>query len=240
MGTAISSDIRDDLAPTGALRASINLGNPVLAQGTPDSPSGVTIDISRELAARLEVPVHLTCFRAARHSFDAMKQGLADICFLAIDPAREDVVAFTAAYAVIEAVFVVPEDAPIHTLTDVDRPGLRVGVKKGSAYDLFLTRQLTHADIVRGSDGVAVFSEQHLEVAAGIRQPASDFAARHHLRVVEPPFMQIRQAVGTTRTRRAETLRFLRAFVEELKADGFIAASLRRSGRADAAVAPAS
>jgi polar amino acid transport system substrate-binding protein len=167
-----------------------------------------------------------------------MKQGLADICFLAIDPAREDVVGFTAPCAVIEPVLVVPEDAPIHTLTDVDRPGLRVGVEKGSAYDLFLTCQLTHADVVRGSDGVALFSEQHLEVAAGIRQPASDFAARHHLRVVEPPFMQIRQAVGTTRTRREATLRFLCGFVEDLNGDGFIAASLRRSGRGDAAVAP--
>lgn len=182
MDTTISSDIREDLAPTGVLRASVNLGNPVLAHGAPDSPSGVTIDVSRELAARLDVPLELSCFQAARHSFEAMKEGLGDICFLAIDPAREDVVAFTAAYAVIEAVFIVPEGAPVRTLTDVDQPGLRVGVKKGSAYDLFLTRELTQAEIVRGSDGVAVFSEQQLEVAAGIRQPASDFAARHHMR----------------------------------------------------------
>ena len=111
MDPTISSDIREDLAPTGVLRASINLGNPVLAQGAPDSPSGVTIDVSRELAARLDVPLELSCFQAARQSFDAMKEGLGDICFLAIDPARQDVVAFTAAYAVIEAVFIVPADA---------------------------------------------------------------------------------------------------------------------------------
>lgn len=232
-------DIPSDLAPSGTLRASINLGNPVLAQGTPTAPSGVTVDIARELGNRLGVPIELVCFDAARESFEAIKQDRVDICFLAIDPAREETVAFTPPYAVIEGVFVVPSDSPIASTSEVDRIGVRVGVKKGSAYDLFLSRTMLHAEVVRGGEGVDVFSEQQLEVAAGIRQPMEEFAvANRGLRLLEPRFMEIRQAVGTTRARRDETLDFLRMFVEELKADGFVAEALRRAGRRDASVAP--
>jgi polar amino acid transport system substrate-binding protein len=232
-------DVRSDLAPTGTLRASINLGNPVLAQGTPGAPSGVTVDIARELGARLGVPVQLVCFDAARESFEAMNRGRADICFLAIDPARAETVAFTPPYAVIEGVFAVPEASPLTSSADVDRPGVRVGVKKGSAYDLFLSRTLAHAEVVRGGEGVTVFTEQQLEVAAGIRQPMELYAAAHPgVRLLEPRFMEIQQAVGTTRTRRDDTLGFLRTFVEELKANGFIVEALRRAGRRDATVAP--
>lgn len=232
-------DLRNDLSPTGALRASINLGNPVLAQGTAAAPSGVTVDISHELAGRLDVPLQLLCFDAARDSFEAMKDGRADICFLAIDPAREVSVAFTAPYAVIEGAFVVPEASPITAADDVDRQGVRVGVKLGSAYDLYLSRTLEHAEVVRGEDGVAVFLEQQLEVGAGIRQPMEQFAVSEGgMRLLEPNFMEIRQAVGTARSRSEETIRFLGEFVEELKATGFIADALRRAGRRDATVAP--
>jgi polar amino acid transport system substrate-binding protein len=232
-------DVRSDLAPTGMLRASINLGNPVLAQGTAAAPSGVTVDIARELGARVGVPVALVCFDAARESFEAINQGRADICFLAIDPAREETVAFTPPYAVIEGIFAVAEDSPIASTLDVDRPGVRIGVKKGSAYDLYLSRTLTHAEVVRGDEGVAVFTGQQLEVAAGIRQPMEAFAAAHPgVRLLEPRFMEIQQAVGINRTRRDDTLGFLHAFVEELKAGGFIAEALRRAGRRDVTVAP--
>ena len=119
------TSVREDLAPSGVLRASINLGNPVLAQGTPEEPAGVTVDIARELARRLDVPLELVCFDAARKSFEAMTSGQADICFLAIDPARAGEVAFTAPYVVIEGVYVVPADADL-TPAEVDRPGVRV------------------------------------------------------------------------------------------------------------------
>jgi polar amino acid transport system substrate-binding protein len=232
-------DVRTDLAPTGTLRASINLGNPVLAQGTPAAPAGVTVDIARELAARLAVPVELVCFDAARDSLAAMQAGRADICFLAIDPARAQTVAFTPPYAVIEGVFAVPRDSPLTSTADVDRPGVRVGVKQGSAYDLFLSRTLAHAEIVRGDEGTKVFAERQLEAAAGLRQPVEAFAAAHPgVRLLEPRFMEIQQAVGTTRTRHDGTLGFLRTFVEDLKASGFIAEALRRAGRRDATVAP--
>lgn len=232
-------DLARDLAPTGTLRASINLGNPVLAQGTPVDPSGVTVDLARELGSRLGVPVELLCFDAARDSLAAVEDGRADLCFLAVDPARAETLAFSAPYAVIEGVFAVASDSPLTGAGDVDRPGVRVGVKKGSAYDLFLTRTLAHAEVVRGSDGTAVFVDEGLEVAAGIRQPVTDFvAARPGLRVLEPHFMEIQQAVGIPRSRGETAAGFVHDVVEELKAGGFVADALARSGRTDAAVAP--
>src|SRR5215469_2328821 len=218
------TELVTDLAPRGALRASVNLGNPVLAQGTPEAPSGVTVDIAREVAARLGVRAEFTCYDAARKSFEAMMTGAADICFLAIEPAREAEVAFTPPYALIEGVYAVPSDSPLTSPADVDRPGVRVGVKQGSAYDLFLSRSLEHATVVRGAEGTAVFLEQKLEAAAGIREPVTEFvASRPGLRLIDERFMEIRQAVGVPKRARPETIRFLRDTVEELKASGFIA-----------------
>ncbi len=233
------TSISADLAPTGVLRASINLGNPVLAQGTPDEPTGITVDLAREIAARLGVPVEFLCFDAARKSFEAMVEGRADLCFLAIDPAREAEVAFTAPYVVIEGVYAVPVDSGLTTVSEVDSPGVRIGVKQGSAYDLFLTRTLENATVVRGSEGVDVFLAEGLDVAAGIRQPITAFAEAYGgIRVIEERFMQIQQAVGTTKTRHPETVTFLRDLVEELKANGFVANSLQNAGQSDATVAP--
>jgi polar amino acid transport system substrate-binding protein len=237
--SAVPAAIARDLAPTGALCAAINLGNPVLARGTPAAPSGVTVDIARELGSRLGLPVELVCVDAARRSVEAMSAGRADVCFLAVEPAREAEVAFTAPYVVIEGVFVVSRDSAIATAADVDREGVRVAVKQGSAYDLFLSRTLRHAAVVRGDDGVEVFRGLGLEVLAGIWQPLAEFAGSHPgYRVIEDPFMEIRQAMGTTRGRSPQTVRFLRAFVEQLKASGFIAAALRRAGQPDVTVAP--
>ncbi|MEV8628181.1 transporter substrate-binding domain-containing protein [Streptomyces sp. NBC_01268] len=221
-----------DLAPTGTLRASINLGNPVLAQGTPEAPAGITVDLAREIGARLGVPVELLCFDAARKSYEAMATGRADLCFLAVEPAREAEVAFTAPYVVIEGVYAVPRDSALTSPEEVDAPGVRIGVKAGSAYDLYLTRTLRHAELVRGEEGVDTFAAQGLEAGAGIRQPMTAYAAAHpEVRLLDPRFMQIRQAVGTPVTRSAETVAFLRATIEELKANGFVTASLERAGQ---------
>jgi polar amino acid transport system substrate-binding protein len=237
MGTPTA--LAEDLAPTGTLRASINLGNAVLAQGTPEAPAGVTVDIAREVAARLAVPVEFACFDAARKSFEALTSGAADLCFLAIDPARATEVAFTAPYVVIEGVYVVPRDSSFATPADVDRPDVRIGVKQGSAYDLFLTRTLEHATVVRGDEGVTTFETRGLEAAAGIRQPMTSYAAAHPgVRVIPDRFMQIEQAVGTAKDHRPETVAFLHDVVEELKATGFVADALRRANQPDAAVAP--
>ena len=227
-----------DLAPGGTLRAAINLGNPVLAQGTAAAPAGVAVDIAREIGARLGLPVELACFDAARDSFAAVTTGRADICFLAIEPARAAEVTFTAPYVLIEGVYAVSEQSPLIAVADVDRPGVRIGVKRGSAYDLFLTRTLRHAEVVRGGEGTEVFLNENLEAAAGVREPVTEFVGSHPaVRLIEGRFMEIRQAVGTTKAKRPETIRFLHGLVEDLKATGFIADSLRRSGQT-APVAP--
>lgn len=236
---SVQDTVVSDLVPGGVLRAAINLGNPVLAQGTVAAPAGVTADIAGELGARLGVPVDFVCCAAARESFEAMVRGRADICFLAIEPARAAEVAFTPPYVLIEGVYVVREDAGFTTLADVDREHVRIGVKEGSAYDLFLSRTLRHATVVRAPDGIGVFSEQGLEAGAGIRQVVSGYAARTPgFRVIDERFMQIRQAVGVIRTRAPGTVRFLAAVIEELKASGFISDALERSGQDRALVAP--
>ncbi len=230
--------IASDLAPNGVLRAAINLGNSVLAQGTSVAPRGVTIDIGREIAARLGVGVEFVCFDAARDSLTALMTGRTDICFLGIEPARADEVAFTAPYVLIEGVYAVPDRSPLATVTDVDAPGVRIGVNRGSAYDLFLTRTLRHAAVVRGGEGTDVFLTENLEAAAGVREPMTEFVASHPgIRLIEGRFMEIRQAVGTIKAKRPETTTFLHGLVEDLKATGFIADSLRRSGQT-APVAP--
>jgi polar amino acid transport system substrate-binding protein len=233
------TSVAADLAPSGVLRASINLGNPVLAQGSPEAPGGVTVDIARELARRLELPLELLCFDAARKSFEALTTGRADICFLAIEPARAAEVAFTAPYVVIEGVFAVPQDSKLTAVADVDAPGVRIGVKQGSAYDLYLTRTLQHATIVRGTDGVDVFRAEGLEVAAGIRQPITQYVDAHRdLRLIDERFMQIQQAVGTVKTKQPATVAYLHALVEDLKSSGSITTSLANAGQSTALVAP--
>jgi polar amino acid transport system substrate-binding protein len=234
-----TSGIVADLTPAGPLRAALNLNNPVLVQGTPAAPSGVTVDIANEVAARLGVQVEFRCFDGARESFEATVAGQADICFLAIEPARAAEITFTAPYVLIEGVYAVPNGSPLTTAAEVDRAGVRIGVKDGSAYDLFLTRTLKHATVVRGTEGTAAFLSGNLEAAAGVREPMTEFVAAHPAcRLIPGRFMEIPQAVGTAKARRQETAQFLHELVEELKATGFIAAALRRSGQT-APVAPA-
>jgi polar amino acid transport system substrate-binding protein len=236
--SAETAAVAADLAPGGALRAAVNLGNPVLAQGTAAAPTGVAVDIAREIGARLGLPVEFACFDAARDSFAAVTTGRADICFLAIEPARAAEVAFTAPYVLIEGVYAVSEQSPLVAVADVDRPGVRIGVKLGSAYDLFLTRTLQHATVVRGAEGTTEFLTGNLEAAAGVREPMTEFVGSHPgFRLVEGRFMEIPQAVGTAASKRPETTSFLHGLVEELKAAGFVADALRRSGQT-APVAP--
>ena len=214
------------------MRAAINLGNPVLTNGTPENPGGVTVAIARELGARLGVPVELICADAARKSFAALAEGQADVTFLAIEPAREGVVSFSPPYLTIEGVYVVASGATFEGADDVDRPDVRIGVKEGSAYDLYLTRTVEHAVIVRGTDGTDVFVEQGLEVAAGIRQPLTAFVGDGAAyRLLEPAFMQIRQAVGVRRDRSDDAVQFVAGVVSDLLDSGSIRAELGRSGQ---------
>jgi polar amino acid transport system substrate-binding protein len=234
----VTPDIVTDLTPAGVLRTALNLGNPVLVQGTTAAPRGVTVDIANEIAARLGVTAEFRCFGAARESFEATVAGQADICFLAIEPARAAEIAFTAPYVLIEGVYAVPRESPLVTVADVDGEGIRIGVKHGSAYDLFLTRTLRHATVVRGAEGTEAFAAENLDAAAGVREPMTEFVAAHpQYRLIEGRFMEIPQAVGTVKAKRQETTRFLHDLVEELKATGMVADALRRSGQT-APVAP--
>jgi polar amino acid transport system substrate-binding protein len=233
-----TSGIVADLTPAGPLRAALNLNNPVLVQGTPAAPSGVTVDMANEVAARLGVQAEFRCFDGARESFEATAAGQADICFLAIEPARAAEITFTAPYVLIEGVYAVPNGSPLTTVAEVDRADVRIGVKDGSAYDLFLTRTLKHATVVRGTEGTEAFLSGNLEAAAGVREPMTEFVAAHPAcRLIPGRFMEIPQAVGTAKAKRQETVQFLHELVEELKATGFVAAALRRSGQT-APVAP--
>jgi polar amino acid transport system substrate-binding protein len=238
--SGIPSDVANDLAPTGKLRAAINFGNIVLAQKKAGGePAGITVDLARELAARLAVPIELVAFDAAGKVFDALKTGALDIVFLAIEPVRAAEIAFTAPYVIIEGVYMVPRDSALRIVADVDRTGVRVAVNKGSAYDLFLTRTLKQAELVRGENGIELFIKNRLEAAAGVKQPLVAFAkANPSVRVMDGRFMEIQQAMGTPKGRDAGA-RYLRAFVEEMKASGFVADALKRSNQLDASVAPA-
>ena len=237
--STVSSDVLKDLAPTGTLRASINLGNIVLAQGTPANPAGVTPELARALGKRLGVPVSLTCFDGAGKAFEAMKGGKVDLVFLAIEPVRAAEIEFTAPYVIIEGVYMVPKDSPLKTPADVDRAGIRVGVNKASAYDLFLTRTLKNATLVRSEDGAQLFIDEKLDAAGGVKQALQKFAAgRSDVRLMNERFMEIQQAMGCAKGKLAGAA-YLRGFIEEMKASGFVADALKRSGQHDAAVAPA-
>lgn len=237
--STIPPDIVKDLAPSGRLRAAINLGNPVLAQGTPAAPTGVTVDLARELARRAGLPLDLVPFDAAGKVFEALKASAWDIAFLAVEPARAAEIAFTAPYVIIEGVYLVPKESPLKTVADVDRPGVRIGVNKASAYDLFLSRTLKNAELVRGESGVDIFREQKLEAAGGVKQPLAAYAREHpDVRVMDGRFMEIKQAMGVPRGR-DKAAAWLAGFVEEMKASGFVAEALKRANQPDAAVAPA-
>ena len=233
------------LAPTGMLRASINMGNPILANrdAATGEPGGVSVDLARGLAERLGVELELVVFDTAGKSVDAVTADRADIGFFAIDPLRGEGIAFTAAYVLIEGAYLVRAESPLQTNEAVDRAGNRVTVGKGSAYDLYLTRKLREAQIVRAPTSPAVvdtFIAQGLEVAAGVKQQLQADAARiAGLRLLPGRFMVIQQAMGTPRSRGEAANAFLRQYVEEMKASGFVAQTLARHGIEGASVAPA-
>lgn len=240
----ISPELVKAFAPTGTLRASINLGNPILAgRGADGQPAGVSVDLARELAGQLGVPLELVVFDAAGKSVQAVTQEQADIGFFAIDPLRGEGIAFTPAYVLIEGSYMVRHDSPLHNNAEVDLAPNRVTVGQGSAYDLFLTRELQHAVIVRAPTSPAVvdvFLSQQLEVAAGVRQQLEADAARlPGLRVLPGRFMVIQQAMGLPKSRGPAAAALLSRFVEDMKASGFVAQALARHGVTGASVAPA-
>lgn len=239
----LQSELVEDLAPTGQLRAAINFGNSVLAQKDPvtGEPRGVSVDLAGELGRRLGVPVELVTYDAAGKVFEAVQANRWDVAFLAIDPARATQIIFTAPYVVIEGGYLVRQESPLRAIADVDREGVRIAVGQGAAYDLYLTRTLKHAQLVRAATSPAaieVFLAEGLDAAAGVKQALAAFAEGNpDVRVMEGRFMAIEQAMGTPKGRETGA-RYLRKFVEEMKTTGFVAQALKRSGQAEATVAP--
>jgi len=229
--------------PTGRLRASINLGNPILANKNPagGEPVGVSIDLARGFAKRLGVELELVVFDTAGKSVEAVRTEQADIGFFAVDPLRGQEIAFTSPYVLIEGCYMVRNDSALHSNEQVDQPGQRVVVGAGSAYDLYLSREIKQAQLVRAPSSPAVvetFLTQDLEVAAGVKQQLEMDAQRHPgLRLLPGRFMVIRQAMGTPRSRGPAAAECLQAFVQEMKASGFVADSLQRHGIQGATVA---
>jgi len=233
-----------DLAPTGKLRAAINFGNSVLAQkGAEGTPQGVSGDLSRELAKRLNVPVEFVTFEAAGKVFEAAAQGAWDIGFVAIEPVRAQAIEFTAPYVIIDGTYMVQKDSALKEVADVDKPGIRIAVGLGSAYDLYLTRTIKNATIVRAKVGggkamIELWLNDKLDAAAGVRQQLEAYAKDHaDVRIMSGAFQEIKQAMGTPKGRTAAAA-YLRTFIEEMKTNGFVADALKRSNQEDAQVAP--
>ena len=232
------------MAPSGTLRAAINFGNPILAakDAATGEPRGVSVDLARELGRRLQIPVELVLFTSAGAVVEAMKTAQVDIAFVAIDPVRGADMLQTPPYVVIEGAYLVRDESPIKTNAEVDRAGNRIVVGNGSAYDLYLSREIKAATLVKAPSSPAVtdlFLAQNAEVAAGVKQQLQADAKRlPGLRLLDGRFMEIRQAMGLPKGREAGA-RYLSAFVEEVKATGFVAGALARHRIEGAAVAAA-
>jgi polar amino acid transport system substrate-binding protein len=236
--TGIAPDLVKEFAPTGRLRAAINISNPVLVQlDATGAPTGVTIDLARALAGRLGVELETVAIDSAGKSFEAVKSARCDIGFLAVEPARAAEIDFTAPYVLIEGVYAVRPDAGLASNAEVDRAGVRIAVGKGAAYDLFLTRSLKHATLVRGEKSFETFLRDKLEVVAGVKQAVVRFVTAHpELRLLDGRFMEIAQAMCLPKGR-PNAARYLAAFVEEMKASGFVAEAIARA-KQEATVAP--
>ncbi|HSN40410.1 MAG TPA: ABC transporter substrate-binding protein [Burkholderiales bacterium] len=232
--TECTPAVRSELAPTGKLRVGINLGNFLLTAKDPATGEfrGVAVDLGRELGRRLGAPVEIIGYPSPGALADAAKTGVWDVGFLGAEPQRANDIDFTAAYVEIEATYLVPPGSPLKTIADVDREGVRIAISGKSAYDLYLTRNLKHAQLVRvvGADNVfRQFVEGKLEALAGLRpRLVTDHANLPGSRILDGRFTAVQQAVGTPKGRPAAA-RYLRDFVEDIKATGLVAQAIEKN-----------
>jgi polar amino acid transport system substrate-binding protein len=242
--TIAAQSLTNTLAPTGELRVAINVGNPILARRHPQTgaPEGVSIDLATQLAQRLGVPLRLVVFDAASKSVEAVTNDEADVGFFAIDPLRGAAIAFTAPYVLIEGAYLVKQDAPLHSNDEVDRAGHRIVVGQGSAYDLYLSREIKHAQLVRSPTSpevVSYFLAHGHDVAAGVKpQLEAELPRMPGLRMLPGHFMVIAQAMGLPMQRGPQAAADLHAFVEDMKASGVVAEALARHHIEGATLAP--
>jgi polar amino acid transport system substrate-binding protein len=236
------SDPALELARSGTLRAAINFGNTVLARREADgSAGGITADIAREVARRLGVPVSFVHYEQAGDVFDGLATSAWDVCFLAIEPVRAAKISFTEPYILIEGAYLVPPSSSLQAAPEVDRVGTRVGVIVGSAYDLYLTRQLKHATLTRQPSRGAVMdllANGNVDVVAGVKpQVQADAHRVPGSRLLPQAFMSIRQAMGTPRERAAGAA-YLADLMRELKQSGFMREAFARNRIEGASLAP--
>ncbi len=240
----MTPEILRQLAPTGVLRAGINLSNFLLvsSRGPAGEPEGVSPDMARMIAARLGVPAQLVPFPRPGELADAVDSGAWDIGLIGAEPQRAEKIAFTPAYAEIEATFMVPPGSPITSLAQVDRPGVRIAVTARAAYDLWLERNIHNATLLRTDSldaAFRAFADGGLEVLAGLRpRLLSDAEAMPGAHILEGSFTAVQQAIGTARANAAGAA-FLRDVVEEAKASGLVADLIHRHGVRGLSVAPA-
>jgi polar amino acid transport system substrate-binding protein len=241
MANEIAPAVRSELAPTGKLRVGLNHGNFLLVTSMTPEPRGVAPDLGRELARRLDVAVEFVGFDTAGKLGDAVKTGAWDVAFLGAEPQRAADIAFTAAYLEIPSTYLVPAGSPIRSIADVDRAGVRIAVSEKSAYGLFLNRTVKHATLIetKGLDGsYEAFVSQKLDALAGLKpRLLMDVAKLPGARILDGQFTAVQQAIGTPKSRVAAAS-YLRAFVEDVKASGFVAEAIAKSGVAGVSVAP--
>ena len=237
----VPADAVRELAPSGTLRAAINYGNSVLARREPGSAGGITADLARELARRLGVPHAFVHYEQAGDVFEGLASDAWDLCFLAIEPVRAAKIAFTEPYILIEGVYLVPGASPLHSTAEVDRAGTRVGVIVGSAYDLFLTRELKHATLVRREGPAAVIDALlagDADLVGGVKpQMEADAPRVPGSRLLPEAFMSIRQAMGTPRGREAAAA-YVAQFMSDIKRSGFLAEAFARNRVQGGSLAP--
>ncbi|MGH7767952.1 MAG: ABC transporter substrate-binding protein [Candidatus Binatia bacterium] len=239
----ISPSLRSDLAPTGKIRVGINYANPVLATRDPASGElrGVAVDLAHEIGQRVDLAVELVGYDAAGKMVERLKSGEWDIAFLAIDPGREGEIAFTPPYIEIEGTYLVPAGSPLRAIADVDREGVRIALAAGAAYDLFLSRNIKHAELVRAPTPITAFEllvAGKVEALAGVKQTlvtnAAKLAGSH---VLDGRFLAIGQAVGIPKGRDAGAI-YLREFIENAKASGLVARAIEKAGVRGVSIPP--
>jgi polar amino acid transport system substrate-binding protein len=237
------NEARKELAPSGKLRVGLNYGNflLVLKDGPDGAPRGIAPDLGRELGRRLGVPVEFVKFAQAGQLADAVRGGSCDVGFLGAEPQRAAEIAFTKAYLEIPVTFLVPAGSPIRRIAEVDREAVRVAVSARSAYDLYLSRTLKHAKLVRaeGIDGsYELFIRERLDVLAGLKpRLVSEAEKLPGSRVLEGQVTGVQQAVGVSRDRE-NAAQFTREFVDEIKRSGLVAKIIEKYGVKGVTVAP--
>ena len=244
MKKQIPQKAKEELTPSGKLRVGVNLGNFLLVNKDPATGElrGVVPDLAQELARRLGgVPVEHVCSPGAGQVADGAKAGAWDVAFIGAEPARAAEVAFTLAYVEIPATYLVPAGSAIKTVVDVDRPGVRIATAARSAYDLYLSRSLKHAELVR-AEGIPasfdLFVKEKLEALSGLLpRLTADVARLPGARILEGKFTAIQQAIGTPKARTAAAA-YLSDFVADIKASGLVATLIERHGVKGINVAP--